>query len=81
MVILLMLSVVAIFVSPAVDLQPTALRALKSANLLFAALVLAGSALCARIHVAPEPIGTIVERHSVLSPPPDLLELNCTRLC
>lgn len=80
-IILLLLSVIVIFVSPAVDLQPTALRALKFANVLFAALLLAGTALWAHLRVASEPITPIDKRHSVLSPPPDLLELNCARLC
>lgn len=80
-VTLLLLSMIAIFVSPAVDLQPTALRAMKCASLLFAALLLAGSAICARLRVPIGSTTSIAERHSVLSPPPDLLELNCVRLC
>lgn len=69
-VMLLLLCVITVFVSPIVDLQPTALRALKHAKV-----------LCARVRVPLEPITTIVERHFVLSLPPDLLELNCARLC
>ncbi len=80
-VILLLLSVITIFVSPAVDLQPTVLRALKLANVLFAVLVLAGNALFARLNVPLGPITTIVECRCGLWPPSDLFELNCTRRC
>lgn len=80
-VILLLLSVIAIFVSPAVDLQPTALRAMKCASLLFAALLLAGTALCARLQVPIGSLRRIAENQSFPSPPPDLLELICVRLC
>ena len=50
-VILLLLTVVTIFVSPAVDLQPTALRALQAASLLLAALLLASTVLFAHLHL------------------------------
>ena len=45
-VVLLLLSVATIFISPAVDLQPTALRALQLANLFFAFLALGATAAC-----------------------------------
>ena len=80
-VILLIVSVVTIFVSPAVDLQPTALRAMKGATLLLAGLVLAGFVLCARLSVLVALTAIFVERHSVPSPTPDLLNLNCALLC
>jgi hypothetical protein len=79
-VILLLLSVIAIFVSPAVDLQPTALRAMQCAGLLFAVLLLARTVIGTRYRVLPSQIALFVERHFVVSPPLDLLALNCARL-
>ena len=81
MVILLSLSVIAIFVSPAVDLQPTALRAMKCATLLFAVLLFVGTISCARFRVLPGRAAVGTERHSGLSSTPDLLKLNCALLC
>ena len=43
LVVLLFLSVMIIFIAPSVDLQPTALRAIQMANMLFAMLALAGT--------------------------------------
>jgi hypothetical protein len=80
-VILLLLSVIAIFVSPAVDLQPTAMRAMKFVGLLFAALLLAGAALCARLSLCLDTIATVIRSHSLLEPPPELFALNCALLC
>lgn len=80
-VMLLLACVTTIFVSPAVNLQPTALRALKFSNVLFAVLALAATALWGCLQVPLETATTIVERHFVLAPPPELFELNCARLC
>jgi hypothetical protein len=80
-VVLLVLSVLTIFISPAVDLQPTALRALKMANLLFAFLALAGTAFSARLNLPPSRIAATFEIDYALLPPPDFIDLNCTRLC
>lgn len=80
-VILLLLSVIAIFASPAVDLQPTALRAMKCATLLFAVLLFAGTVLCARLRVLQSHASLRAERRSVLAPTPDLMMLNCALLC
>ncbi|MGA8151259.1 MAG: hypothetical protein WB952_09945 [Terriglobales bacterium] len=81
MVILLLLSMIAIFISPAVDLEPTALRAANLANLLFALLALAGTVLTARFDVPISPVASTFERECALLPAPDLVDLNCTRLC
>lgn len=51
-VIVLVLSVMVVFVSPTVDLEPSALRALKAANMVLAALVLAGTAIAAFLSVS-----------------------------
>ena len=78
---LLLLSIVAIiFISPAVDLEPTALRALQFAYLLFALLAWAGITVFSRlvapiIDVSPSEFPlNIVSR-------PSPFDLNCTRLC
>ncbi len=81
MVILLLLSVIAIFVSPAVDLQPTALRAVQYASLLFAVLLSAGTVCLALLHFPFGQTSIFVKRYFILAPPPDLLDLNCALLC
>jgi len=79
-VILLLLSMVTIFISPAVDLQPTALRALQLANLLLTVLALAGHAVFARWNTSISLVAHPCEDLRI-PPPPDLLKLNCARLC
>jgi hypothetical protein len=81
MVILLLLSVIIIFISPAVDLQPTALRSVQLANMLFAVLALAGTALAACFSGPTLPVAEALEHASALVPAQDLVDLNCTRLC
>lgn len=81
LVILLLFSVIAVFVSPAVDLEPTALRAAKMANLLFALLALAGTAFTARLRQATAAHATTFEPNYGLLSAPDLVNLNCIRLC
>ena len=80
-VVLLLLSVATIFVSPAVDLQPTALRALQLANLFFAFLALGASAASALLEVPLSRVGSTIEREWFLAPSLSLLDLNCVRLC
>jgi hypothetical protein len=80
MAIVLVLSVITIFISPVVDLQPTALRALQLANMLCAVLALAGAVL-ATLFSRVIPFATILEPDCGLLPAPDLVDLNCTRLC
>jgi len=79
-VIVLLLSVLIVFVSPAVDLEPTALRAMQAANLLFAALVLAASVMAALISLAARHIGSVRYLPSFWTGT-DLVDLNCVRLC
>lgn len=81
MVILLLLSVLTIFISPAVDLQPTALRAVQLANMLFAVLALAGTSLTACLSRPTVRVAGAFEHASPLVPAQDLIDLNCTRLC
>ncbi len=80
--ILLILSVTAIFISPAIDLQPTALRALQLANMLLALLVLLGTSVLALLFTARRSVQTD-SGCDCFSPPPtsDLVDLNCTRRC
>ncbi len=81
MVILLLLSLITVFISPAVDLEPTALRAASLANLMFAVLAMAGTALAARLSRAVASAATSFEHDCPLLPALDLVDLNCTRLC
>ena len=80
-VIVLVLSVMVVFVSPAVDLEPTALRALKAAKMLFAALVLAGTAIAACLSVSFPSLGIVIESPHSEASAASLVDLNCARLC
>lgn len=80
-VVLLLLSVATIFVSPAVDLQPTALRALQLANLFFAFLALGATAVPTLLDLPLSRVASIVERDWFLTPALNLVDLNCVRLC
>jgi hypothetical protein len=80
-VIVLVLSVTVVFVSPQVDLEPSALRALKASNMVFAALVLAGTAIAAYLSVSFPSIGMILEFHRIEASAASLVDLNCARLC
>jgi len=78
---MLLLSMMAVFVSPMVDLEPSALRALQAASLFFAAIVLAGSLFTGLL----SPFLTSLEMVSGLSPiealVADLMDLICVPLC
>ena len=81
-VVFLLLSVAAIFISPAVDLQPTALRALQLANMFFAFLALGATAAVSTLLEVPlSRVASIIERDWFLAPSLNLLDLNCVRLC
>jgi hypothetical protein len=80
-VIVLVLSVMVVFVSPAVDLEPTALRALKAAKMLFAALVLAGTAIAACLRGSFPSLGIVLASHRIEASAASLVDLNCARLC
>ncbi len=82
MVLLLLVSAITMFISAAVDFPPTALRAVRFGNLLFAVLALAGTAATARSSCPPTVYRVrIFERDRALLAAPDLVDLNCTRLC
>ncbi len=80
-VILVLLSVITVFVSPSVDLEPTALRAAKLAHLLFALMALAGTMFAARLARAVAPVIANSDRDCALQAGPDIVDLNCTLLC
>ncbi len=80
-VVLLLLSLMTIFISPAADLQPTALRSLQLANLLFAVLALAGTAVSSQLNESINPIAITSEDDFAWVSTPNLIDLNCTRLC
>ena len=79
--LVLLLAVIVIFVSPAVNLEPTALRALQVASMLFAALALAGTVLAYGANLLARYVDTAFSFHPVLSRTDDIIDLNCTRLC
>ena len=81
MVIILLLAVTVVFVSPAVDLEPTALRAAQAATLLFAVLALAGSVIASSLHISCFHLVAILRTESVPFFAADLVDLNCNRLC
>jgi hypothetical protein len=76
----LLASVLAVFISPVVDLEPSALRALQFASLLFAALVSISIAFVYRLFWGLETF-SYANEFSFLKYVPDLLDLTCTRLC
>ena len=82
--IVLLLVVAAVFFAPSVDLEPSALRAIRAAVLFFfAILVVARLLIQVYHHLLPVELG--VHEHPPLeSPrPPDLnlLDLHCSLLC
>ena len=79
--LLLVLAILTICISPATDLQPTALRSVQVANMLFAALALAGSLTASGFGVVFILFSRIVYRLRACELLEDLLSLNCTRLC
>lgn len=80
-VIGLLLIVMTVFIAPAVDLEPTALRAMKAASMLFAALALAGTAIAARFSVSFSYIRIISEFRRLRQSAANIVDLICVRLC
>jgi hypothetical protein len=74
---LVLLGVIALFISPALDLEPSALRAARSAYLLFSALAALSTVLACMLRTLfwVESI-----RDSFSHPAPSLIDLNCARL-
>lgn len=79
--IVLLLSVLIIFIAPAVDLEPTALRAMQAASLLFAVLALAGTTIAATLTVSNPCLGAVFGFHPIGASTASLVDLNCVRLC
>jgi hypothetical protein len=79
--IALLLTVLVIFAAPAVDLEPTALRAMQAATLLFAVLALAGTTIAAMLTMSGACLGTIFGFHPIGTTTASLVDLNCVRLC
>lgn len=80
-VVILLLTVAVVFISPAVDLEPTALRAAQAASLLLALLALAGSVLASILHTPCLHLVATLTTESAPFFAPDLVDLNCNRLC
>ena len=80
-VIVLLLVVMTVFLAPTVNLEPTALRAMKAASMLFAALALAGTAFAALLSVSFASTGIIFESHRVPQKAGNIVDLICARLC
>jgi ABC-type Mn2+/Zn2+ transport system permease subunit len=79
--IVLLLSVLVIFTAPAVDLEPTALRAMQAASLLFAVLALAGTTIAAMLTPFNPSFGVVFGFHPIETGSASLVDLNCVRLC
>ena len=78
---MLLLSVLIIFVSPAIGLEPTALRALKMADLLFAAIALAGTIVVTGLSGEFKHLVASIHFFFMLARIANRVDLNCTRLC
>jgi len=79
--IVLLLSILVVFAAPAVDLEPTALRAMQAASLLFAVLALAGTTVAATLTVHNPFMGPTFGVHPIETTTASLVDLNCARLC
>jgi hypothetical protein len=80
LVVLLLLTIAAVFFAPSVDLEPTALRASQAARALQTILISAAYVLSSLLCIASICFpGGILDSHLVIHH--DLTVLNCTRLC
>ena len=79
LVILLLVAVATVFISPAIDLEPTALRASRAAQALQIALL--SAALAIRGLLSPIFVSLTPQAESRGVNHENLLDLNCTRLC
>ncbi|HEY1262238.1 MAG TPA: hypothetical protein VGF06_01875 [Terriglobales bacterium] len=84
LVLLLLVIVVALFLAPTVDLEPTALRASRAAAMLFLAIFFAAHLTVGHGSSAP----VLGRRHGpgwneklISCAPPSLVDLYCSRLC
>jgi hypothetical protein len=78
--LLLLLGIVLVFASPAVNLSPTALRASRAAQRLALTLA-AAAALVSLFSAFPMAEQAISPRETTFLPPADLLNRLCARLC
>ena len=78
--IVLLLSVFVVFTAPAVDLEPSALRAMQASSLLFAVLALAGTTIAA-VTTSRSSLGVILGFGPIETSTASLVDLNCVRLC
>jgi predicted membrane-bound spermidine synthase len=80
--LLVMISVAVVFFAPSVDLEPTALRAAQAAELVLLAIASVGILITAHLPVL---MTRPREREDlvliILGREPNLVDLNCTRLC
>ena len=81
LVIFVLLTVMIIFISPAVDLEPTALRSIQMANLLFAMLAVAGITISDYLHLSIGAAAPNGEFSCLWTLKSDLVDMNCIRLC
>ena len=79
--IVLLLTVLIVCIAPAVDLEPTALRAMEAATLLFAILALAATTTAAILIVSNPCLGAVFGFHPIEMRTANLVDLNCVRLC
>jgi hypothetical protein len=80
-VLMLITSVVGVFASPAVDLEPTALRALQAAILFFAALALAKASIASLLTFVFSVVFVPLKRAGYPISGVALLDFTCARLC
>jgi quinol-cytochrome oxidoreductase complex cytochrome b subunit len=74
-------AIVVLFVSPVLDLEPSAMRAMRQAHIFFHAFAAAASMLLYLLAKHSDFFAWSFESHPARQDDPDLFDLNCTRLC
>jgi len=80
LVLLLVIGIAFVFISPVLQLQPTAMRAWQAAQMAMIGLVLSATAIvrfCDEARLEPVLSDAVV----LLDDTTDLIDLNCSRLC
>jgi hypothetical protein len=82
-VVLVLLAVVIVFFAPTVDLEPTAMRAVKAASIIFLAIAAVGQTVTNLVLFSRGPFESAVSDSNLWSHllQGSLLDMNCTRLC
>ncbi len=74
-------AILVLFVSPVLDMEPSAMRAMRHAHIFFHAFAAAASMLLYLLAKHADFFAWAFEVHPARQDGPDLFDLNCTRLC